>query len=342
MLANEPATPVKDHGGALARAEARFGRPAAGWLDLSTGINPWPYPVPALSPAAWTRLPDRDTLQALLDAAAQAYGIADPTAIVAAPGSQALIQTIPRLHRPGTVAILGFTYAEHARCWAMAGHEVAVAADLDTAARADCVVVTNPNNPDGRQVAPELLLDLVGRLAERRGLLLVDEAFADVTPTLSVAGAAGREGLCVLRSFGKFYGLAGLRLGFALGAPSLVQRIEAELGPWAVAGPALAVGRTALLDSDWAATMRARLTTAAAALDRLLTAHGLDPVGGTDLFRLVRTDRSSALYEQLGRCGILVRVFAEKADWLRFGLLPDAAATDRLSRVLAEAGKKVL
>jgi cobalamin biosynthetic protein CobC len=335
MIANQPAALVKDHGGALARAEVRFGRPAAGWIDLSTGINPWPYSIPALSPAAWTRLPDYDALDALLDAAAGAYGVTDRAAIVAAPGSQALIQTVPRLRRPGTVAILGFTYAEHARCWAMAGHEVMVAADLDEAARADCVVVTNPNNPDGRQIAPALLLDLADRLVQRRGLLVVDEAFADVTPAISVAAAAGREGLCVLRSFGKFYGLAGLRLGFALGPSSLVQRIEAELGPWAVAGPALEIGRKALLDRNWAAAMRARLATAAAALDRMLTDRSLEPAGGTDLFRLVRSDQAPALYDRLGRRGILVRAFTEKANWLRFGLPPDGAAIDRLSLALA-------
>lgn len=324
---------VRDHGGGLARAEARFGRPKERWLDLSTGINPWPIRVPAPSPDAWTRLPDRDALDGLLAAAGRYFG-AEPAAVVAAPGSQALIQAVPRLMPRGRAAILGLTYAEHARCWSLAGHDVAVCETLDEAADAACVIVTNPNNPDGRQVDPDRLLALSERQAARGGLLVVDEAFADVAPTISVASAAGRPGLCVLRSFGKFFGLAGLRLGFALGPPGLVSALEDHLGPWAVAGPALEVGATALTDSDWIGETRSRLASAARDLDGLLGAHGLENVGGTDLYRLTRTAHAAALFEHLGRAGILVRPFEPRPDWLRFGLPPDAAGVARLRDAL--------
>jgi cobalamin biosynthetic protein CobC len=237
--------------------------------------------------------------------------------------------------RRGHVAILGFTYAEHARCWRLAGHRVTVEETLEAAAGADCVIVTNPNNPDGRRVEPERLMALAGRLAARGGLLVADEAFADVTPGLSVAGEAGRPGLCVLRSFGKFFGLAGLRLGFALGGGDLVRRLEDHLGPWAVAGPALEIGSRAMEDGDWIAATRVRLADSARELDALLDSHELAVVGGTDLFRLARVPDAGRLFEHLGRRGILARSFEARPDWLRFGLPPDDAAWERLRAALA-------
>jgi cobalamin biosynthetic protein CobC len=235
------------------------------------------------------------------------------------------------------VGILGFTYAEHARCWRLAGHEVTVADTLDSAAEADCVIVTNPNNPDGRRVEPERLVELAGRLAARGGLLVVDEAFADVTPGLSVAVWAGRPGLCVLRSFGKFFGLAGLRLGFALGTGDLVGRLEDHLGPWAVAGPALEIGAAAMADADWIEATRVRLAGAARELDTLLERHGLTVIGGTDLYRLASTAHAGGLFEHLGRRGIMVRSFEARPEWLRFGLPPDDAAWGRLHAALRSA-----
>ncbi|HSK39578.1 MAG TPA: threonine-phosphate decarboxylase CobD, partial [Arenibaculum sp.] len=295
---------IGDHGGALARAEACFGRPEEGWLDLSTGINPWPYPVPAIPARAWTRLPDDGELARLLAAAARCYGARDASTVVAAPGSQALIQCLPRLFPaasgPLRVAVVGPTYAEHARCWQLAGHAVQEHDALPDAAGADVAVVTNPNNPDGRRQDPERLLRLADELASRNGLLVVDEAFADVAPDISLAGQAGREGMCVLRSFGKFFGLAGIRLGFALGPAALVRHLGAVLGPWAVAGPAIEIGAAALADEGWAAAMRVNLAAAARDLDRLRDAHGLAVVGGTDLYRLVRTGQAGRLHEALG------------------------------------------
>jgi cobalamin biosynthetic protein CobC len=214
---------------------------------------------------------------------------------------------------------------------------VTVADTLDAAADADCVIVTNPNNPDGRRIEPERLVELADRLAARGGLLVVDEAFADVTPALSVAAWAGRPGLCVLRSFGKFFGLAGLRLGFALGTGELVGRLEDHLGPWAVAGPALEIGAAAMADSDWIEATRARLADAARELDGLLESHGLTVIGGTYLYRLAGTARACGLFEHLGHRGILVRSFEALPDRLRFGLPPDSAAWERLRAALQSA-----
>lgn len=321
------------HGGNLQEAEARWGRPAAGWLDLSTGINPWPYPVPALPETAWARLPDAAAEAALREAAVTAFAAPSVAHVLAGPGTSALIQALPRTLAPGRVDVVAPTYGEHARAWAAAGHAVREVARLEQA-EAPVVVVVNPNNPDGRNVAPDVLVRVAGECRARGGLLLVDEAFGEMTPELSVA-AALTPGLAVLRSFGKFYGLAGLRLGFLLAMPEVLAPVAAQLGPWPVSGVALAVGAAALADDDWAQATKVRLAEASAALDGVLIAAGLRLVGGTTLFRLAEHDDAAALYDRLGQAGILVRAFDFDRRRLRFGLPPDAAGLARLAAALA-------
>lgn len=316
------------HGGDLAGAETRWGRPATGWLDLSTGINPWPYALPDFAPEAWTRLPGAAEDSALREAAARRFGT-DPSRVLAAPGTSALIQALPRTIAPGPVVVVGPTYGEHARAWAAAGHRVTEVATLD-AADAPVVVVVNPNNPDGRVVEPAALLARV----KPGALLVVDEAFGDMTPALSVAPRLC-PGLVVLRSFGKFYGLAGLRLGFALGLPEMLAPVAAQLGPWPVSGPALAVGAAALADDGWAEIMTARLAQWSARLDAVLAAGGLTVTGGTSLFRLASHPQAASLYDRLGRAGILVRAFENRPHLLRFGLPGDDAGLARLAQALA-------
>jgi len=335
-VADQGGNPVADHGGALDRAIARFGGVRGDWVDLSTGINPWPYPVPAISADAWTRLPDEAALEGLAIAARGFYGAPAEAALCVAPGSQALIQLLPRLIAPISVAVMGPTYAEHARCWALAGHAVEMIDDVD-ASSAPVLVLVNPNNPDGRVWSPRQIAALAERQAVRGGLLVVDEAFAEVVPDASAMAEAGTPGLIVLRSFGKFFGLAGLRLGFAFGPTGLTQRLNAAFGPWAVAGPALEIGRIALSARAWAGATRDRLKAAARALDAILHAAGLEPVGGTDLFRLVRLADAAGLADRLGRHHILVRRFADQPDRLRFGLPPDEAALMRLRAALVDA-----
>lgn len=316
------------HGGDLAGAEARWGRPERGWLDLSTGINPWPYALPPLPAEAWTRLPGVAEDAALRAAAARRFGT-ESACVLAAPGTSALIQALPRIVPPGPVAVVGPTYGEHARAWAAAGHTVIEAATLD-AADAPVAVVVNPNNPDGRVVDPAALLARV----KPGALLVVDEAFGDMTPALSVAPRL-RPGLVVLRSFGKFYGLAGMRLGFALALPETLALLAAQLGPWPVSGPALAVGAAALGDDGWGETMTARLAQWASRLDGILAAGGLTVMGGTSLFRLASHPQAASLYDRLGRAGILVRAFENRPHLLRFGLPADDAGLGRLARALA-------
>lgn len=325
------------HGGDPAAAEARFGRPAAGWLDLSTGINPFAYPLPELAPEPWRRLPDSAADLPLRQIAAAAWGVDDPARIVVGPGSQAMIQLLPLLRPAARVAILGPTYPGHAEAWSHAGHEIIPCASLDDIDEAEVAIVVNPNNPDGRILAPEALRDAAAAMEGRGGLFVVDEAFGDLAPELSVAGERS-ESLVVFRSFGKFFGLAGLRLGFAVCPPDLARLVRESLGPWPVSGLALAIGRVALADKGWIATTRVKLAAEAAQLDELLHAGGLAVLGGTSLFRLAGAPRAWSLFEHLAKRGILVRPFAEQPRWLRFGLPADEAARRRLAAALAEWG----
>jgi cobalamin biosynthetic protein CobC len=310
------------HGGDLGEIKRRFPDAPRPWIDLSTGINPVPYPVPAVSAEAWTRLPSQADEEALLAAAAARYGVRDARTIVAAPGTQALIQLLPRLVPTGRVAIVGPTYAEHQACWARHGHEVRVVA---TPEDADVVVVVNPDNPTGRLLAPSDLAPV------HCGLLVVDEAFIDFLPReVSLAGNLPPTAV-VLRSFGKTYGLGGLRLGFAIAAREMAQRLRAEIGPWAVSGPALEIGRRALGDSAWLQAARERLVTDSDRLDGLLRAAGFEIVGGTVLFRLACHPLAATFVLRLAAQGIHVRAFADAPDRLRFGLPADDAAFVRLA-----------
>jgi cobalamin biosynthetic protein CobC len=323
------------HGGGLDAARRRFPTAPEPWLDLSTGINPIPYPIGALSEAAWTRLPEAGAIAALEAAAAQAYGLGADAAIVAAPGTQALIQFLPRLIPAKKVAILGFTYGEHGLVWRASGAEVTICDDLESPAQADVAVVVNPNNPDGRRVAAPDLLALARKMATQGKNLIVDEAFIDVLPPeASLAPHLPQPGLVVLRSFGKTYGLAGLRLGFALGGAEIVEKWRAALGPWAVSGAAVEIGQRAFADAAWLAASAARLDADGARLDALLRRAGFEMIGGTPLFRLTRHKQAPAFFARLGAAGILTRPFAAQAEWLRFGVPHGDADFSRLAAAL--------
>lgn len=313
------------HGGDLGEVKQRFPEAPRPWIDLSTGINPVPYPVPPVGAEAWSQLPAAADGEALLAAAAARYGVRDAKTIVAAPGTQALIQLLPRLVPQGRVAIVGPTYQEHQVCWERQGHEVRVVPKPEDA---DVVVVVNPNNPTGRLLTPSDLAPI------HAGLLVVDEAFIDFLPReTSLAGNLPPNAV-VLRSFGKTYGLAGLRLGFAIAARAMAERLRAELGPWAVAGPALEIGRRALRDGAWLHAARERLVTDSDRLDRLLRAAGFEIVGGTLLFRLARHPMAASVVLRLAAQGIHVRAFPDAPDRLRFGLPGDDAKFLRLARAL--------
>lgn len=301
----------RDHGGGVDDAVARYGGRRADWIDLSTGINPVPYPVPALEAGAWTALPDRAAQQGLIDAAREFWGVPDDAAILAAPGASSLIARIPALASTGRVHIPAPTYNEHAA--AFAAHGWTQGED-----NPDARVLVHPNNPTGGWYSSD---DLGAPFT------VIDESFCDVSPYQSLVSYADREGTLILKSFGKFWGLAGLRLGFAIGPQALIDRLREMLGPWAVSGPALSIGTMALSDRGWAADTRTRLNEDAAHLDALMVRAGAGVVGGTSLFRLYRVNDAAAWQDRLAQHHVWSRIFPYSDSWIRLGLpAPDSWA----------------
>jgi cobalamin biosynthetic protein CobC len=335
MVPQDSATPLT-HGGDLGAARKLFPHAPEPFIDLSTGINPFSYPLPPLDRAVFARLPAPAALDRLCGVAAAAYGAPSAAHVVVAPGVQMLLPLVFGLASRGRAIVRAPTYAEHARVAALVGHDVKEAADVRQLAKADLAIVVNPNNPDGRLVAKDELLALADVLGS--GLLVVDEAFMDAAPPgQSLAGEVMRPNLLVLRSFGKFFGLAGLRLGFAIAAPNLINRLDAMLGPWAVSGPAIFLGENALADQAWTEQTLARLAEAKARLDALLTGAGVEVVGGTSLYRLTRSADAEKMFNRLGRAGILVRRFGEEPTWLRWGLPRNENDWRRLADTLSSS-----
>ncbi|MGK7753831.1 MULTISPECIES: threonine-phosphate decarboxylase CobD [unclassified Roseovarius] len=307
---------MRDHGGNLDAAIARLGGTPAEWLDLSTGINPEPYPVPPITADAWAVLPRKSDLARLRDAAASAY--ATPLRVIPMNGAQGAIQLVPWLAKPGCAAVMAPTYNEHAAALRACGWQVAEVASTDALRGADLAVVVNPNNPDGRRTSPDALLDLAGDV----GLLVVDESFVDPEPHLSVASRDCPANCLILRSFGKFYGLAGLRLGFALASGAVADRLAELAGPWPVSGPAIEIACTALADKEWQARTVQRLTKDVARLDDLAARAGWTLVGGTPLFRTYEVPEAHTAQEALAMHKVWSRIFPYSNRWLRLGLPP--------------------
>jgi cobalamin biosynthetic protein CobC len=320
-----------EHGGRLRRAAQRYGIALEQWLDLSTGVNPTSWCGIDVPRSAWARLPEDD--DGLLAAAQRYFGVLQ---VLPVAGSQAAIMHLPQLRAPGTVGVLAPSYAEHALRWREAGHQVAplAIADCPSAADAlDVLVLVNPNNPTGERIACAHLLEWHARLAARGGWLIVDEAFADADPSDSIASCTELEGLIVLRSLGKFFGLAGARVGFVLAAQEFLDVLEDRRGPWTIAGPARFIAQHALADRPWQNAMRARLHAQCARLVALLQRCGLPPAGGCSLFQWVPTVAAAAIHETLAREGILTRLF-DAPNGLRFGLPAHDAEWERLERAL--------
>lgn len=327
---------MADHGGSLGRARSLFPHAPEPWVDLSTGINPHSYPLFDLPATALTRLPEPARAAELAGIAARAYGAPSPGNVVPAPGTQILLPIVYSLVQPGRAVVLGPTYAEHRRTAALAGHTASEVRDLAALADADIAIVVNPNNPDGRVVPRDDLLSLGHALRRRGGLLVVDEAFMDVGPQAeSLCGDVGQGGIVVLRSFGKFFGLAGVRLGFVVASPDIARRLDGRFGPWSVSGPALEYGIRALGDASWQEAMRQRLAADTARLDDLLMGHGVRVDGGTSLFRHVTDDDAGGLFRALGEAGILVRNFADRPRALRFGIPGGEDGWQRLASALS-------
>lgn len=319
------------HGGNLENAMAIYGGRRQEWLDLSTGINPNSYPFSPVADVAWSRLPDSLDEQNLLAAARDYYSVQKFSQIIAANGTQAILEILPEVISVKRVVILSPTYGEHTHVWQKAGADVTRIYTLEELPKnTDLLVVVNPNNPDGRIWKREALVEAAAQVKH----LIVDEAFGDVAPQLGMAEVLP-ENAIVLRSFGKFFGLAGLRLGFAICNPDIASSIENRLGPWAVSGPALKIGAQAFKDASWIVSTRKSLEINAEKLTRCLTKNGLTVEGACSLFVFVRHNHATKLFEHLALHQILVRPFEEMPDKLRFGLCGNSDELTRLDEVLA-------
>ena len=327
-----------EHGGRLDVARAAFPRAPEPWIDLSTGISPWGYPVPHLSSEDMRRLPDAGSLSKLTNLAKSTYRAPEAARIVAMPGTDAGLSILPWLFRePKRVAVLSPAYSGHAAAWEAAGHSVSEIDHIERAGGAAVLIAINPGNPDGRFTSLEELSGALPSIRRRDGLLIVDEAFADADESHSLLPLVARlDHTLVLRSAGKFYGAAGVRLGFAITSHPVAGRLRAALGAWPVSAEALAFGLAALADRAWAATQRTRLREAAAALDAILAGCGFRIIGGTALFRLAAHAQSHELFTRLAAKGILTRPFRHRAV-LRFGLPGSPEEFTRLREALQGA-----
>lgn len=300
---------------------ARFGAAREDWIDLSTGINPVPYPLPKVSTAAWTALPDATAASELVAAARTFWAVPDHLDILPTHGASAPIARAPHLFQGTRVYIPEPTYNEHGRAFDAAGWARAQAQD-----DADVTVLVHPNNPDGRLWQSHALS------ADQQ--IVIDESFADCLPNASLLSSLTGDRHLILKSFGKFWGLAGLRLGFVIGPPQIIKPLRAALGPWSVSGPALEIGATALADRVWAQETRIRLAEDAQRLDALMLRRGLRCLGGTPLFRLYETEDAAAFQEDLARNRIWSRIFPYNPGWVRLGL-PAPDMWDRIEAALA-------
>lgn len=322
-----------EHGGRLLQAAREYGIAPAQWLDLSTGISPFAWPVPAIPASAWMRLPEDD--DDLFDIARTYYGT---HCLLPVAGSQAAIQALPRLRRASRVGVIAPGYNEHAHAWRQAGHQVEslpVETLIKQADDLDVMVLIHPNNPGGERFTREALLNLHARLAQRAGWLIVDEAFMDATPEYSLCADAHREGLVILRSVGKFFGLAGARAGFVCASAGLLDALRELLGPWTLSGPTRHVLQLALADHEWQARARERLHACSTQLAQLLMQHGVIPTAGCAFFQWWRDDRADELHRALATRGILTRRFDAPRS-LRFGLPGDDTAFSRLDAALTD------
>ena len=325
-----------EHGGQLYAAAQQYGIPAEKWLDLSTGINPVPFVPPPIPVAVWQRLPQQQ--DGLMQAAAYYYGSNN---LLPLAGSQAAIQLLPRLRKRCRVGVLHPAYAEHAHAWHSTGHEVIQLTPLEIDAaldRLDVLLLIQPNNPTGAIFTNEQLHGWHAQLAARQGWLIIDEAFIEATTQASMVRTEMPPGLIVLRSLGKFFGLAGARVGFILAHPELLVQIQQLLGPWNVSGPSRFVAQAALLDRGWQAATSARLHQDGARLAQLLHDAKLHPDGGCDLFQWVKTDRAEAIHQWLAQRGILSRLFTRPFS-LRLGLPGSSSEWSRLQSALTETNR---
>ena len=320
-----------EHGGYLLDAIKKYHQPKEAWLDLSTGINPNGWRVPSLPAECWQRLPEHN--DELISAAKNYY---QTDSILAVAGSQAAIQCLPLLFKCSKVGVLYPAYAEHAHQWQQAGHQLIELSieEINSAINGlDILILVNPNNPTGHYFSIEQLLDWHYRLNKQGGYLIIDEAFIDSTLEYSLSNHPVTTGLIILRSIGKFFGLAGIRCGFVIAPEILLHQLNERLGVWAISHPSRYIAMLALQDRPWQINTVKQLKHQSTRLALLLSEYHLTPTAGTDLFQWVKTTQAADIYQSLAKNAVLVRLFHSPAS-LRFGLPKDEPQWQQLTQAL--------
>lgn len=330
------------HGGGLDTAVKKYGGEKSDWLDLSTGINPNPYPVYGVDPLAWHRLPDTKAMDVLTKAARQYYNVDKMHALCVANGTQAIIDVLPRAFSCKRVGIFSPTYNEHAHVWKSSGAEVIeIKRGSSLPDDLDALVIVNPNNPDGWVLEKEELINFAESLNKSNGILIVDEAFFDVVPEQSLVSELPKNAI-ILKSFGKFFGLAGLRLGFAIGEPLLLSNITQHIGIWSVSGPALQLGARAFSDSNWINYAITALKLLSKKQTEMMQNIGLTIEGENPLFIYASHIHAGKIHDVLAKRQILIRPFLHDETKLRFGICANKEMMERLENALKEAMKEIM
>jgi len=327
-----------EHGGHLIEAAKKYNIPIQQWVDLSTGINPNGWPIPPIPAECWQRLPESS--DGLVEAAKKYYQC---ESILAVAGSQAAIQTLPLLRKKSKVGVLAPAYAEHAYSWKKAGHEVIELSETTINTRlheVDVLILINPNNPTAQKFSKSELLDWHQQLSQRNGWLIIDEAFIDSTPQYSLSSYPVHDGLIILRSIGKFFGLAGIRCGFVIANHHIIKQLDELLGPWTISNPSRYIATAALLDLNWQKKNQVELRQQSKRLALLLQNNSFEMSSQTDLFHWVRTENAKYIHHSLAQQGILTRLFHNPLS-LRFGLPKSEAQWIHLNQVLAACSYKL-
>ena len=329
-----------NHGGNLQQASEIYGVSMDAWLDMSTGISPWSYPVDDLPSNVWRDLPPSNDE---LIATAKKYYQIDEQNVVVSPGSQLSIRLLPQLFAKSKVALPVLGYQEHALSWKLAGHQLCFYQNVEELiqliedGKVDHAVVINPNNPSCEKTTKEKLSYISNSI---KGVLLVDEAFMDFYQTApsqipeSSFGSAislNAENVIVVRSIGKFFGLAGLRLGFVIGLHPVLQKLQTLFQPWAINHASMLISRQALADTQWQEQQRLKIKAGAKQLEPLLFSLCQDfqelRIENTALFCSVFAQSIDVqkLHKQLAMLGVWTRMSNpdDKQAWLRFGLVGD-------------------
>ena len=311
--------PTHQHGGQLKLASERYQIPLGQWVDLSTGINPHSYPLPRVPDYIWQRLPEVN--DGLEDVAAEYYGSKH---LLPVSGSQEAIQRLPLLRNKSRVGIISPAYHSHRQAWETAGHEVIEIQRpflAKTLPSLDVLLLVNPTNPTAERYSLNELRQWHSILQTKKGWLVVDEAFIDLTPEASLISQEPLEGLIVLRSIGKFFGLAGIRLGFVWAMPDILLSLVQLQDDWSVSNPARWAGKIALGDTAWQLQQRHEIPENMLELKRFLSDRYDAPVAEAGLFAYVTLEKGKAIEEHQSLCqkGILTRLFSESGA-LRFGL----------------------